>query len=108
MTDPFDIEPDRLARMLVLLELDGIVWDEGVDTHRYLAQHSTEVMRALVRAGYRGPGMIADTHLFDDLRGQRYWIFNPERFNASSARAWVARQVRGLSKAPKLQEVADR
>jgi hypothetical protein len=100
MKEPFKIEPEVLARVLVLLELDGLVWDGNSGARQYLAHYPEELGRALAEAGYVGPALERGTQRFDGLYGQVYWIFNPRRFNAESAKAWVARQVREHSHAP--------
>ncbi|GGF51327.1 hypothetical protein GCM10011611_67250 [Aliidongia dinghuensis] len=93
MTDPFKIAPELLAKALVLVELDGILWDGATELRVYLKHYPDELSRALAWAGYRGPPLEAGGHDFGGAYGQAHWMFNPRRFNAASARAWVARQV---------------
>jgi hypothetical protein len=98
--EPFRIEPELLARVLVQLELDGLVWDGHSGAKHYLAHYVDELSHALSAAGYIGPALEQGSHRFDGLYGQVYWLYNPRRFNAESAKAWVSRQVREHSHAP--------
>lgn len=98
MKEPFEIEPEDLARILVMIELDGIVWEGNAYTQHFLEHHPDELIHALTKAGYRGAAPVVQAHVFDDGGTPTYWMFNPQRFNASSAKAWVARQLGAFSR----------
>ena len=36
MKEPFEIEPEDLARILVMIELDGIVWEGNAYTQHFI------------------------------------------------------------------------
>lgn len=98
MKDRFEIEPEDLARILVMIELDGIVWEGNAYTQHFLEHHAGELIRALIKAGYRGAELVVAAQAFDDGGTPTYWMFNPQRFNAPSAKAWVARQLGAFSR----------